>query len=1034
MKRRDWLCGVLAGAWLGRTLSSWCGGRLRPDFSKLVPPEKKLDPTWLASLGTHSEPLKVRWPQSRWIGMPIGGIGCGQLYLGGDGRLWYWGIFNEVTKTGAEHYLRPMAPFSPVHHGFSVVVRGPAGVQTRRLSGDDWAEVEFLGEYPIGRVTYRDPNCPIEVRLEAWSPFVPLDEASSTLPVTVLRYELDNPRAEPVEVHLVGWLQNPVALHSGLGPGQRRVNRVVREAWGVGIECFADGGPEVTIDTRPDIVWEDFERDRYEPWTVEGTAFGTGPVRASDVPAYQGDLRMSGERAVNSHASAPGQSVAEKDRAVGTLTSPPFRIERRYIQLLVGGGAHEGATCVELLVEGQVVRSVAGRNQNAMEPLWIDVRDWEGRQAQLRIADRATGSWGHIGVDRIVFTDRGPTSPPLRERPDFGDILLAVIGGGDARAHVSSDAGPLAWMATDACPQASGTSLTGAVWQSHRMPAGGRASTSFVLAWYFPNLTYVREFRALQTSKRRAYAARFTGARSVAEHLVARHDELWSATRRWRDTWYDSTLPRWLLDRIGANIATLATNTCYLFDDGRFYGWEGVGCCPGTCAHVWHYAQAVAWLFPTFERRLRTHVDFGLAMDDSTGAIRFRGEFKRGPAVDAQAGVVLRTLREHRLCSDDSWLRSVWPRARKALEFLISMDGNGDGLIEGAQHNTLDADWYGPVAWLSGMYLAALRAGAVMAREVGDLDFARTCETIATAGAEQFARRLFNGEYFINLPDPAHPEAINSGSGCHIDQVLGQWWAWQIGLGRLWDEAATRSALRALWKYNFTTDVGAYREVYRPGRWYAAAGEAGLLMCTFPLDDWDYDRAKGRGPDWAAGYFNECMTGFEYAAASHMIWEGLVTEGLAVARAVHDRYSPLRRNPYNEVECGDHYARAMSSYGLLLALSGYEHHGPRGELAFAPRLRPENFRAPFTAAGGWGTYWQTVQGSQFHAGLHVRHGLVRIRTLRLSPPFRGSVRAWIGGKPTAVSFGWEADGRLRMEWPEPLDLSASELRVEVTSQ
>jgi hypothetical protein len=88
------------------------------------------------------------------------------------------------------------------------------------------------------------------------------------------------------------------------------------------------------------------------------------------------------------------------------------------------------------------------------------------------------------------------------------------------------------------------------------------------------------------------------------------------------------------------------------------------------------------------------------------------------------------------------------------------------------------------------------------------------------------------------------------------------------------------SALKSLWRYNFSPDVGPYREIYKPGRWYAMAGEAGLLMCSFPRRDWDYAQAKAaRATDWAAGYFNECMNGFEYQAAGHMIWEGLTLEG-----------------------------------------------------------------------------------------------------------------------------------------------------------
>src|SRR6267154_4415765 len=162
-------------------------------------------------------------------------------------------------------------------------------------------------------------------------------------------------------------------------------------------------------------------------------------------------------------------------------------------------------------------------------------------------------------------------------------------------------------------------------------------------------------------------------------------------------------------------------------------------------------------------------------------------------------------------------------------------------------------------------------------------------------------------------------------------------------------------------------------------------GEAGLLMCSFPRSDWDYSQAKGKGPDWAAGYFNECMNGFEYQAAGHMIWEGLATEGLAVTRAVHDRYQAARRNPWNEIECGDHYARSMASYGVFIAACGFEYHGPKGYLGFEPRIKPENFKAAFTAAQGWGQFVQTVDDGVQASTIDLKWGKLRLRTLGLAP-------------------------------------------------
>ena len=129
-------------------------------------------------------------------------------------------------------------------------------------------------------------------------------------------------------------------------------------------------------------------------------------------------------------------------------------------------------------------------------------------------------------------------------------------------------------------------------------------------------------------------------------------------------------------------------------------------------------------------------------------------------------------------------------------------------------------------------------------------------------------------------------------------------------------------------------------------------------------------------------YFNECMTGFEWQVASHMIWEGMITEGLAVARAIHDRYNVALRNPYNEIECSDHYARAMASYGAFIAACGYKYHGPKGYLAFAPRINPKNFKAAFTTAQGWGSFSQKISRQSQTQRIELKHGTLKLNEMQ----------------------------------------------------
>ena len=393
--------------------------------------------------------------------------------------------------------------------------------------------------------------------------------------------------------------------------------------------------------------------------------------------------------------------------------------------------------------------------------------------------------------------------------------------------------------------------------------------------------------------------------------------------------------------------------------------------------------------------------DYGIAQR-ADGAIAFRGSNNSQAAIDAQCAYILRTLRDQQLTDDIGYLSRVWPAARKTVAYLIEFDrqdvrGGLDGLLDGEQHNTLDAEWFGKVHVLCSMYLAALRAGEELSRQAGDATFAAECRRIFELGRQNITK-LFNGEYYEQLEDPAHADAIGVGKGCYIDQVMGQFWANQLGLGRICSAQDQKSALRALWKYNFVPEYGAFRQAFPEGRHYATAGDSGLLMCSWPRGGLREDFKR----HWQYAYFNEFMTGFEYEVAAHMVSEGdddLVEKGLAITRAIHDRYSAKRgRNPYNEIECSDHYARAGASYAVFLALSGFEFDQARGRLAFAPVVQKEHFRTPFTTSEAWGTYEQVGNT----ATIKITHGRLVLNELHLEL-FRGaSPAATVNGKPALI--------------------------------
>ncbi|MBK7642601.1 MAG: hypothetical protein IPJ19_06050 [Planctomycetes bacterium] len=975
----------------------------------LVPEDKKFTRAWLDSLVARGAPTEYRLSRNElgFIGMPVGGITTGQLYLGGDGQPWLWDIFNqkpepEASSGAGPHYAKPEEPVSPLSHGFALRTISSSGTQVASLERHGFAEIVFRGQYPIAFVEFRDGRLPVDVDLAAYSPFVPLELESSNLPATILEFRVRNKTADKLTVELGGWLENAVCHASGRAGALARSNELVRGYDLSFIACSAKSTPILErVPQRPPILFADFEGPDYAGWTATGTAFGDKPRRKSDIASYQGELDMHGEGAVNSHETRHGEDVAAGDRHAGTLTSPEFAIERPFIAFRIGGGKHPGETCLQLQIDGKSVREATGRDENRMQREHFDVREFAGRRARLVVLDQSSGAWGNIGVDEITFCDVPPSEPYVAEEAeDFGTLALALVEGEGDVFGAPDVTGLLFEAALQDFERVNGPQdrtrvasedipfpgkLVGALGTRLHLRPHAETTVRFVIAWRFDGLW--REslgFLPGIEQRRRRYGTRFADALGVVQHVLKNYSALRGSTFAWHECWYGGTLPWWLLERTLASATTLCTSTCLDFDDGRFYGWEGVGCCAGTCTHVWHYAQAVARLFPEIERGLRERVDYGLLFHEDTGAIDYRGEAARSLAVDGQTGTILRAYREHQMSADAGFLKRIWPRVRKSIERLMQLDPDADGILSGAQYNTLDAAWYGEIAWTSSLYLAALRAGAAMAREAGDAeDFAARLDAIVEKGSTNLVARLYDGEYFVHKPDPAHPEANSTNAGCHIDQVLGESWARQVGLARVVPEKECVSALRSLYRYNLTPDVGTYRDgmkAIQGGRWYAMPGEGGLLMCTFPKGG--AERATGEGGDaWAASYFNECMTGFEHQVAGHMLYEGLVEEGLAVERLIHDRYHAALRNPWNEVECGDHYARAMASYGVFLGACGFEYHGPKRHLGYAPRIRPEDFKAAFTAAEGFGTIEQKREEKKQTQRIVVYRGRLRLKTL-----------------------------------------------------
>lgn len=622
----------------------------------------------------------------------------------------------------------------------------------------------------------------------------------------------------------------------------------------------------------------------------------------------------------------------------------------------------------------------------------VTVRNRSSRPVDLSLAGWLENGVGKVSaragdgvrINTALDQDGGThllyTFPALRDRPDAGTMCFALLG---RKGRVHTDATDF-FSAPNPGPsqrEAPGR-LIGCLSLKETLAPGATLSADYALSWHFNHPLSELGKKMPESKAGYYYATRFPDAGGIMQYIARHWTSLHRQTLLWQETFYDSTLPHWFLERTLVNVGTIATANTYRFADGRFWGWEGINSCEGTCTHVWQYGHALARLFPSLERDTRQRVDLGIALMDD-GGIRFRGEFQTRAAIDGQAGTILRIYREHQMSPDDVFLKQNWPAIKKAVSFMLAQDKNGDGMTDTPMENTLDAMWDGEVAWIVGLCIAAARAAQAMAEEVGDPVFARTCTDYVAKGSRNMEDQLFNGEYFIHRPDPVSGrKKLGSYNTCHIDQVYGQSWAFQVGLGRILDRDKTVKALHSLWTYNFAPDVGPYIHTHTGGRPYALDGEAGMVMNTNPHND---PQPYGEDVTWQGGYFHECMTGFEHQVAAHMMAEGMTDEALILTRAIHDRYHAAKRNPYNEIECSDHYARAMASYGTFIAACGFSCHGPRQTIRFGPKISPDHFRAPFTTAEGWGTYAQqrTPPSQRMQAQLLVKYGRVTLSEIGL---------------------------------------------------
>jgi len=790
-------------------------------------------------------------------------------------------------------------------------------------------EAVFRGEFPFAWINFKDRDLPVEISLEAWNPFIPLDVENSALPMAIFTWKIKNPTKDTIDVSLAANLFNPI--------GSRYTNvKGERPGLGKNLNVYLEKGD------------------------VRGLYLTSLKVQEDD-PNY-GSMAL-------------------------TTSWPDVNVQTRWYR---------------------------GGWWDQCHVFWDDFSK-DGRIRQVR-----------------------DTSASAENRSDVGSLVLRAT-----------------------------------------LPPRSEVSLPVFLTWYFPNReNYWNGEKEVRGKMMRNYVAgKFTDAISVADYANNNLTKLEKETRTFHDALFGTSLPDYVIDAISSQMSTLKSTVCILLENGSFFGFEGVsdqgGCCPMNCTHVWNYEQTLAYLFPQLERSMR-ETDF-LHNTLPNGYMTFRtllplgdNQWKFKACADGQMGSIIRAYRDWKLSGDTEWLRRLWPKIKSALEFAwlgsgdpppqgyewtkeqVSMpwDPDKNGVMEGEQHNTYDIEFYGPNTMMGSLYLGALKAGAEIAEAMKEPDKATEYRGLFESGKKLYDEKLWAGDYYIQdvyvldgLKVPEHlvwPEdeecedgcecdtvpggktkALDSahvvpkyqyGKGCLSDQLLGQYLAHVAGLGYVLDKDHVKQAMQSIYRYNFRPSMKDFANVQRV---YAVNDEAGLLLCSWP---------HGDRPALPFVYSDEVWTGIEYQVAATLIYNGWVKEGLEVVKGVRARYSGFNRNPWDEVECGHHYARAMASWAVMLALTGYHYDGVTGHIEFSPVMNAGNFATFWSCGRAWGSYEQVQKKGETVIRLSVSKGSLWVESISLGSisgkPAVGNGRVTLNGAKQAATIEMK-DKRLLLRLSEP---------------
>ncbi|PWT73239.1 MAG: hypothetical protein C5B59_13880 [Bacteroidetes bacterium] len=764
------------------------------------------------------------------VAMPVGGIGTGNISIGGNGQLRDVEIMNKPgigfsgatspklapcflifteDASGKKRSKALMGPVPPSEY------QGQQGSVAPNNGYPRFQQVSFDAAYPFAVVNLDDEHMPVSAKAKMFNPYIPCDPDASGIPVAVMRYEIHNKTNAPIHISIAGSLDNFIGM---------------------------DGSK---------VEFNSFDR----------TINVLGAKRNKNF--FRQDQLVSG-------IYMTSDGVDRNDAAWGTIA-------------LTTSDIHKGYT-------------ISHRTE-------LDPKSWNSDVNDL---------WDDFSDDGI-FQDT-----VFSEKKDAPHAALAV---------------------------------------KFDLGANETKEIQFLLTWVFPNRKDWGDRKIVGNY----YSQSYSDAWDVALKTIPRLHQLEAKSLDFVNLFLQSDYPAIIKEAALFNSSTLRSQTTFRTKDGNFFGWEGVfnstGSCYGNCTHVWNYEQATAFLFGNLAKKMR-EIEYHYGLNDSSGLMSFRVSLPlnkdsnwKVAAADGQMGTVMKMYRDWQMSGDDELLKENWPLVKKALSFAWipgGWDSNQDGVMEGCQHNTMDIEYFGPNPEIEFWYLGALKAAAAMASYMHDGEFESRCRHLFEKGSQWVDAHLFNGEYYVQKIEPIDKAAIapglmagmgakdfsnpdfQIGEGCLVDQLVGQYMANICGLGWLADSAHLRKTMESIWKYNY---IQSFDNQFNNMRTYGLGNESGLVLTSYP--------GNAKRPRIPLSYCSEAWTGLEYTAATEMIYNGMMEEALKTMSNVRNRYDGWKRNPFNEEECGNHYARAMASWATLVAYSGFHYSGVTK--TFAITSRPGNY-------------------------------------------------------------------------------------------